>query len=86
MLGGLFHLFNSNDFPACHNEGEAIVYVDDDSGTVHAPEPFMLNNLIQQEVDNSARWLTGNKLCVAGDKSSMGRIYIFSKNAWFITL
>ena len=46
MLGGLFHLINSNDFPARHNEGEAIVYVDDDSDTVHAPEPVMLKNLI----------------------------------------
>jgi hypothetical protein len=31
----------------------------------------MLKNLIQQEADNSARWLTDNKLCVAGDKSKL---------------
>ena len=30
VLGGLLHIINSNDFPACHEEGEAIVYVDDD--------------------------------------------------------
>ena len=35
VLVGLFHLINSNDFLSCHEEGEAIVYVDDDSGTVH---------------------------------------------------
>ena len=62
VLGGLFHLINSNDFPACHEEGEAIVYVDDDSDTVHAPEPDRLKDLIQQEAGNSARWLTDNKL------------------------
>ena len=27
VIGGLFHHSNGNDFPACHNEGEAIVYV-----------------------------------------------------------
>ena len=52
VLGGLFHLINSNYFPACHNEVEAIVYVDDDSDTVHAPEPHPLSfnkkQIIQQ--------------------------------------
>ena len=71
VLGGLFHLINSNDFPACHEVGEAIVYVDDNSDTVHAAEPDILKNLIQQEADNSANWLTDNKLCVAGDKSKL---------------
>ena len=71
VLGGLFHLINSNDFPACHEEGEAIVYVDDDSDTVHAAEPERLKELIQIEADNSASWLSDNGLCVAGDKSKL---------------
>ena len=71
MIGGLFHLINSNDFPDFHEEGEAIVYVDDDSDTVHTPEPDRLKDLIQQEAGNSARWLTDNKLSVAGDKSKL---------------
>ena len=71
MLGGLFHLINSNDFPACHQEGEAIVYVDDDSDTVHAADPVRLQQLMQQEAGNSAEWLADNKLCVAGDKSKL---------------
>ena len=71
VLGGLFHLINSNDFPACHQEGEAIVYVDDDSDTVHAADPVRLQQLMQQEAGNSAEWLADNKLCVAGDKSKL---------------
>ena len=71
VLGGLFHLINSNDFPACHEVGEAIVYVDDDTDTVHAAEPDRLRELIQQEANNSASWLSDNKLCVAGDKSKL---------------
>ena len=71
VLGGLFHVINRNDFPACHQEGEAVVYVDDDSDTVHAAEPDRLQHLIQQEAENSASWLSDNKLCVAGDKSKL---------------
>ena len=71
VLGGLFHVINSNDFPACHQEGEAVVYVDDDSDTVHAAEPEQLKNLIQKEAENSAMWLSDNGLCVAGDKSKL---------------
>ena len=71
VLGGLFHVINSNDFPACHQEGEAVVYVDDDSDTVHAAEPERLKEIIQQEAQNSASWLSDNKLCVAGEKSKL---------------
>ena len=69
MMG--FHVINSNDFPACHQEGEAVVYVDDDSDTVHAAEPERLKEIIQQEAQNSASWLSDNKLCVAGEKSKL---------------
>ena len=71
VLGGLLHLINSNDFPACHDEGEAVVYVDDDSDTVHSADPVRLRALISQEAGNSARWLTDNRLCVAGEKSKL---------------
>ena len=71
VLGGLLHVIHCNDFPACHDEGEAVVYVDDDSDSVHAEDPVTLNNLIQQEAGNSARWLKDNRLCVAGEKSKL---------------
>ena len=71
VLGGLFHVINSNDFPACHQEGEAVVYVDDDSDIVHDEDPERLKLKIQQEAENSASWLSDNGLCVAGDKSKL---------------
>ena len=71
VLGGLLHIINCNDFPACHDEGEAVVYVDDDSDIVHAAEPAELHRLIQQEATNSADWLSDNRLCVAGEKSKL---------------
>ena len=71
VLGGLLHLINSNDFPACHDVGESVVYVDDDSDTVHAKDPEVLRDLIEQEAGNSANWLQDNRLCVAGSKSKL---------------
>ena len=71
VLGGLLHIINCNDFPACHDEGEAVVYVDDDSDVVHAADPKELKRLIQQEATNSANWLNDNRLCVAGEKSKL---------------
>ena len=71
VLGGLLHLINSNDFPACHDVGESVVYVDDDSDTVHSKDPEELINLIEQEAGNSAKWLNDNRLCVSADKSKL---------------
>ena len=71
VLGGLLHLINSNDFPACHQSGESVVYVDDDTDYVHEADPIKLKALIEQEAANSANWLRDNRLCVAGDKSKL---------------
>ena len=71
VLGGLLHVINSNDFPACHEVGESVVYVDDDSDCVCANEPDELRDLIEQEAGHSAQWLQDNRLCVAGEKSKL---------------
>jgi hypothetical protein len=69
VLGGLLHVINSNDVPACHDSGEAVVYVDDDSKFVKSKDPARLKELIQIEAENSAQWLKDNRLWVAGEKS-----------------
>ena len=71
VLGGLLHVINSNDFPACHEEGDSIVYVDDDSDIVHHKDPATLRDMIEREARNSASWLRDNRLCVAADKSKL---------------
>ena len=71
VLGGLLHVINSNDFPACHQEGESVVFVDDDSDTVSAKDPRELRDSIEREAENSAKWLKDNRLCVAGSKSKL---------------
>ena len=45
--------------------------MDDDSDTVHAKEPEVLRDLIEQEASNSAQWLHDNRLCVASQKSKL---------------
>ena len=64
-------MINSNDLPACHEDGESIVYVDDDSDSVHAADPEDLRILVEKEANNSADWMKDNRLCVAGDKSKL---------------
>ena len=71
ILGGLLHIINSNDFPACHESGESIVFVDDDSDIVTDKNPETLRRLIEIEANKSANWLKDNRMCVAADKSKV---------------
>ena len=71
VLAGLFHLINSNDLPDCHEEGESVVYVDDDSDTVHANNQEELTEKLVKETQNTVEWLKDNKMVVAGGKSKI---------------
>ena len=71
VLAGLFHIINSNDFPACHQEAESVLYVDDDSDHVSDHNPEELIEKIASEANLSAQWLEDNRLCVAADKSKL---------------
>ena len=64
-------MINTNDLPACHDEGDSIVYVDDDTDSVSAGDPEDVRQLIEKEANNSARWMKDNRLCVAGEKSKL---------------
>ena len=67
----IFHVINSNDLPDCHDDAESIVYVDDDTDSVHDGDPAILAVKLQYEVQNSVHWLKDNRMCVAGDKSKL---------------
>ena len=54
-LGGLLFLINENDFPGCREEGESVLFVDDDSDIVSDADPENLMHKIQREADNSCR-------------------------------
>ena len=75
VLGGLLHVINSNDLPACHTEGSSVVYVDDDSDTVSARDPIVLRKSIESEAGNSSLWLTDKTLCCRRQKQITSDLY-----------
>ena len=68
-MASIFHVINSNDLPTCHKEAESVVYVDDDTDSVHAKNHTVVLSKLQFEVENTVNWLKDNKMCVAGSKS-----------------
>jgi hypothetical protein len=56
VLAGLFHVIHSNVLPDCHQEGESVVYVDDDTDSVHIGDPEQLVDKLQREVNNTVSW------------------------------
>ena len=66
VLAGLIHLIYCNDQPACHAMNESassIVFVDDDTENVHAPDMVSLKTIFQNEVNKAVEWLSDN-VCV----------------------
>ena len=71
ILGGLIFMIFSNDFPACREVGESVMFVDDDTDVAHDSDPGLLEQKIQVEADHSSNWLKDNRMCVAGEKSKL---------------
>ena len=71
VLGGTLFLINENDFPAAREEGESVLFVDDDTDCVSDDDPTALLEKIQHEADNSCDWLRDNRMCVAGQKTKL---------------
>ena len=71
VLGGILFLINENDFPACREEGESVLFVDDDTDVVNDSDPELLMQKIQHEADLSCSWLQDNRMVVAGEKSKL---------------
>ena len=64
-------LINENDFPGCREEGDSVLFVDDDTDVVSDGDPENLIQKIQKEADLSCSWLQDNKMVVAGEKSKL---------------
>ena len=52
ILGGLLFIINENDFPAWRENGESVLFVDDDTDCVSDEDPIKLQELIQVEANN----------------------------------
>ena len=70
-MAGILHTINSNDLPDCQNGAKSVVFVDDDTDSVHANRPEEVVENLQKEVNNSVNWLKDKRLCAARDKSKL---------------
>ena len=60
LLGPPCFLIFYNDFPVARNDGQSVVYADDDTDNVSSDSPQNLQMKIQAEADSSVQWLNDN--------------------------
>ena len=71
LLGPLCFMIFYNDFPAVREDGESVLYADDDTDNVTDADPHILNAKIQKEADRSPDWVKDNKLVCSGEKTKL---------------
>ena len=71
LLGPILFLIFYNDFPDVREEGESVIYADDDTDTVSDTNPENLQAKIQREADLSTAWVKDNRLVCSGSKTKL---------------
>jgi hypothetical protein len=71
ILGPLIFIIFNNDFPANSEEGDSVLYADDDTVNVSDEDPEELKNKIQREADRSTQWVSDNRMVCSGDKTKL---------------
>ena len=71
ILGPLVFIIFNNDLPASSVNGESVLYADDDTVSVSASEPDVLQNKIQDEAKNSTDWIADNRMVCSGEKTKL---------------
>ena len=71
LLGPLCFLIFYNDFPAVRNQGESVLYADDDTDNISDSNPLALQQKLQLEADLSTLWVRENKLVCSGHKTKL---------------
>ena len=71
ILGPLIFIIFCNDFPECSEEGESILYADDDTNHVSSDDPEELERKIQREADRAVNWVNDNRMVFAGNKTKL---------------
>ena len=60
-----------NDFPDTRDDGDSVLYADDDTDTVSDDNPDNLQAKIQREANLSTAWVKDNKLMCSGSKTKL---------------
>ena len=71
ILGGLFFIINENDFADCRENGQSVLFVDDDTDLIGGNSKEDLSAQLQAEANKSCAWLKDNYMVVAGEKSDL---------------
>ena len=71
ILGPLIFIIFCNDFPDCSEEGESILYADDDTNVVSSGDPDELEAKVQREADRAVQWVEENRMVCAGNKTKL---------------
>ena len=71
ILGPLIFLIFNNDFPACAEEGESVLFADDNTDNVTAANPSKLQEKIQNEATKSTSWVKDNRMVCSGEKTKL---------------
>lgn len=71
ILGPLIFIIFGNDLPDCNDEGECVLYADDNTGHVHAKDHNELITKIQKQADESTAWVKDNRMVCSGEKTKL---------------
>ena len=71
LLGPILFLIFYNDFPDVRENGDSVLYADDDTDTVSDADPEILQVKIQREADLSTSWVKDNRLVCSGSKTKL---------------
>ena len=71
MLGPLLFLIFYNDFPDVRQDGESVLYADDDTDNVSDKNPESLQSKIQNEANISTAWVKDNGMVCSGAKTKL---------------
>ena len=71
ILGPLIFIIFFNDFPDSSEEGESILYADDDTNLVSSGDPDDLEEKVQREADRAVDWVKDNRMVCAGNKTKL---------------
>ena len=69
ILGPILFVIYMNDFPEHSDLGNDVMYADDDSGHVHAKDPEVLIQKLQEFADSSTRWIKDNRMVCSASKT-----------------
>ena len=71
ILGPLLFLIFVNDFPAHSEQGESVMYADDDTEVVSSKDPDILQEKLQNKADSASIWINENKMLCSGEKTKL---------------